>query len=284
MFAARQETAGHLRSKLREETKEVHNNRDRNFPLPTQMSKIFAKALTENRRRPNTEPRTCGASKEHELKSCICLSWNLVSSDVMSKPRETIRNYSEGVKMRVATNDLIVDSPTSTNSTAGKSETSKTIEVLEVLLAHSIHLRDLYRNARWQTAGIQFRRLRQLFDGHYKEQIHLVDVLIDRIHALNGAGRLFACDFLDRTQFSQIVAGRAATRHLLVELLDAHESVLSAALPTGTHYKQANSSWTRDFAVGQVVLTNDQQILAVSEQMTRRERMLQTHATWGDRD
>jgi starvation-inducible DNA-binding protein len=142
--------------------------------------------------------------------------------------------------MQVATNDLIVDSPTSTNSTASKSETWKTIEVFEVLLAHSIHLRDLYRNARWQTADIQLRRLRQLFDGHYKEQIHLVDVLIDRIHALNGAGRLFARDFLDRTQFSQIVAGRASTRHLLVELLDAHESVLSAALPTGTHYGQVN--------------------------------------------
>jgi len=172
--------------------------------------------------------------------------------------------------MHVATNDLTIDPSTGANSTASKIESWKIVEVLEVLLVHAIHLRDLYKNARWQTADIQFRRLHQLFDGHYKEQIHLIDVLIDRIRALNGAGGLFARDFLDRTPFSQIVAGRASTRHLLVELLDAHESVLSAALPTGTHYGQVNSSWTRDFAVGQVVLTNDQQILAVSEQMTRR--------------
>jgi len=59
----------------------------------------------------------------------------------------------------------------------------------------------------------------------------------------------------------------------LVELLDAHESVLSAALPAGTHYAQVNSSWTREFAVGRVVLTNDQQILAVSEQLMYREKM-----------
>jgi starvation-inducible DNA-binding protein len=202
----------------------------------------------------------------------------------MSKLRETIRNHSEGVKMHVATNGLTIDPSTGANSTASKIESWKTVEVLEVLLAHSIHLRDLYKNARWQTADIQFRRLRQLFDGHYKEQIHLVDVLIDRIHALNDAGRVFAGDFLHRTQFSQLLRGRASATHLLAELLDAHEFALNAALPTQTKDGQVNRSWTRDFAVGQVVLTNDQQILAVSEQLMHRERMLQTHATWGDRD
>jgi starvation-inducible DNA-binding protein len=184
--------------------------------------------------------------------------------------------------MPIAANDLTIDPPTGASAPVGKSESSKTVEVLEVVLAHSIHLRDLYKNARWQTADIQFRRLRQLFDGHYKEQIHLVDVLIDRIRALNGAGRVFAGDFLHRTQFSQLLRGRASTTHLLAELLDAHESVLSAALPTGANDGRVNRSWTRDFAVGQVVLTNDQQILAVSEQLMHRERMLQTHATWGD--
>ena len=186
--------------------------------------------------------------------------------------------------MQIATNDPTVDPPTSANSTASKNESWKIVEVLEVLLAHSIHLRDLYKNARWQTADIHFRRLRQLFDGHYKEQIHLVDVLIDRIHALNGAGRVFAGDFLHRTQFSQLLRGRASATRLLAELLDAHESVLNAALPTRTKDGQVNHSWTRDFSVGQVVLTNDQQILAVSEQLMHSARMLQTHATWGDRD
>ena len=174
--------------------------------------------------------------------------------------------------MQVASNSLVIDPQEGPDSTANKRESWKTVEVLEVLLAHSIHLRDLYRNARWQTAATQFRRLRQLFDGHYSQQIHLIDVLIDRIRTLNGTGRPFARDLLDRTQFSQSLRGRPSTRHLLVELLDAHESVLSAAPATGTHYGQV-SSWTRDFAVGQVILTNDRQILVVSEQLMYRERM-----------
>jgi|HubBroStandDraft_2_1064218.scaffolds.fasta_scaffold05791_1 starvation-inducible DNA-binding protein len=177
--------------------------------------------------------------------------------------------------MQVASNSLVIDAPKSPDSTANRRESWKTVEVLQELLAHSIHLRDLYRNARWQTAAVQFRRLRQLFDAHCKQQIHLIDVLIDRIRALNGAGGPFARDFLDRARFSELLRGRASTRHLLVELLDAHESVLSVALPAGTHYGQV-SSWTRDFAVGQVVLTNDQQIIAVSEQLMCRERLSPT--------
>lgn len=179
--------------------------------------------------------------------------------------------YLKAPQMQVASNSLVIDPPKGSDSPANKRESWKTVEILEVLLAHSIHLRDLYRNARRQTVAIQFRRLHQLFDGHCKEQIHLIDVLIDRIRVLNGAGRLFARDFLNRTQFSQSVGGRPSTRHLLAELLDAHESVLSAALPTGTQYGQVNSSWTRDFAVGQVVLTNDQNFLALSEQLMHRE-------------
>jgi starvation-inducible DNA-binding protein len=182
--------------------------------------------------------------------------------------------------MQAATNELTGDSLGHTISTTRKSESSETVEILEELLAHSIHLRDMYKNARWQTADLQFRSLRQLFDGHYKEQIQLVDVLVDRIRALNGAGRVFAGDFLHRTQFSQLLRGRASATLLLADLLDAHESVLNAAQPTGTNEKQLNGSWPRDFAVGQVVLTNNEQSLVVREQLTHRKRMPRTQPSW----
>ena len=186
--------------------------------------------------------------------------------------------------MQVAANDLTIDPPAGEKSTASKGGDWKTVEVLEVLLAHSIHLCDLYKNARWHTADPQFGRLRQLFDAHYEEQIHLVDILIDRIRTLKGADGIFAGDFLHRIQFPQLLRGPASIIRLMEELLDAHESVLRAAQPTRTNEGQVNRSWARDFAVGQVILTNDEQILAVSEQLMHHGRMLQTHATWDDRD
>lgn len=178
--------------------------------------------------------------------------------------------------MQAATDDLTID-PSALTRTTSTNGSSDTVEVLEDLLAHSIHLRDLYKNARWQTTDIQFHRLRQLFDGHYKDQIQLVDVLIDRLRALNGASRVFAGNFLHPTQFSTLLRSRAPAAQLLTALVDAHESVLNTALPTGATDGQVNRSWTHDIAVGQLVLTNEEQILAVREQLLNQRCMQRTH-------
>jgi starvation-inducible DNA-binding protein len=155
---------------------------------------------------------------------------------------------------------------------AGEVTTSrKTVAVLDELLVHSIRLRDAYKNARWQTSGIQFQHLHLLFDSHYKGQLRLVDVLMDRIRMLDGADRVFAGDFLQRTRFSDALHGRKAPIRLLRDLLDAHELVLSAARPTERNDVQNDLSWVRDLAVGQVVLTNELQSWSVNEQLVSHE-------------
>ena len=51
------------------------------------------------------------------------------------------------------------------------------------------------------------------------------------------------------------------------DLLERHELVLSVARPVG----RDDRSWAHDFAVGQVVLTNDVQEWAVSEQCANQD-------------
>jgi hypothetical protein len=90
--------------------------------------------------------------------------------------------------MLVSTRDQVSDPQDTVVSANGDAKLRHTMAVLEKLLAQSIYLRDLYRSARWQTAAIQYRRLHQLFDRHYKEQLHLVDVsLIGFEHWEEGA-------------------------------------------------------------------------------------------------
>jgi hypothetical protein len=60
---------------------------------------------------------------------------------------------------------------------------------------------------------------------------------------------------------------------LLCDLLDAHEIVLSVAHTTATHGLQADPSAIHDFAVGQVVLTNDLQHGSVGEQLVRFDQV-----------
>jgi starvation-inducible DNA-binding protein len=156
-------------------------------------------------------------------------------------------------------------------------DSRNTIAILEELLGQSIGLRDLYRKARWQTADIQYHRLRQLFDRHYKEQLRLVDVLIDRIRDLGGGRQISARNFLQPTQFAIALLGNKAVGRLLNELLDAHESVLAAVRPNGS---TMCVQWLHDFAVGQVVLTNRAQSVSIGEQFMNcepRQRSLKPH-------
>ena len=175
--------------------------------------------------------------------------------------------------------DQKIDPRDTVSSADGDANWRHTIAVLEELLAQSICLRDLYKNARWQTADVQYRRLRQLFDSHYKEQLHLVDVLIDRIRTLGGGRQIFARNFLQETQFACALRGNKAAGHLLNELLDAHESVLSTGRPNGS---AMNALWAHDFALGQVVLTNDAQSSSIAEQLAdceSRQKLPRRHAS-----
>jgi starvation-inducible DNA-binding protein len=166
--------------------------------------------------------------------------------------------------MFVSNRNVPHDSPV---TSVGNSSTETTIALLDELLTHTIAVRDSYKSARCRTADIQFHHLRVLFDTHYKEQLRLVDVLLDRIRTLGGAGRVLAGTFLRGTQPSNGPRGRFATNLLLCDLLDAHELVLSAAHTAGAHGLQTDPSAVRDFAVGQVVLSNDLQGCSVREQL-----------------
>jgi len=148
----------------------------------------------------------------------------------------------------------------------------QTIVLLNELLTHTLPLRDLYKGARCQTADIQFRHLRPLFDVHYKEQLTLVDVLVDRIRALGGASRVLAGAFLQGTAPSYALRGHLAPNRLLCDLLDAHEVVLSATHTAGAPSLPTAPSAVHDFAVGQVMLTNDLQRCSLGEQLVRLDQ------------
>jgi starvation-inducible DNA-binding protein len=150
---------------------------------------------------------------------------------------------------------------------------------LEELLAHSVRLRDMYKRARWQTADIQFRVLRLLFDDHYREQLRLVDVLLDRIRMLGGSDRIFAGVFLQASRFSCALRGRASPCRLLEELLEAHELILGSVRTVAS--SNGDGTCNRDFAVGQVVLANEFEHQLLGEQLMRtdsRQKLLNTVA------
>jgi starvation-inducible DNA-binding protein len=158
------------------------------------------------------------------------------------------------------------DSPV---SSVGVFAAHKITVLLDELLTHTLPLRDLYKSARCQAADIHLRHLRALFATHYEEQLALVDLLVDRIRALGGASRVLAGAFLPGTPPCYALRGHVAPSRLLCALLDAHETVMSTA---GAYSQQIDPSAAQDFAVGQVLLTNDQQGCSVREQLVKLDR------------
>ena len=146
----------------------------------------------------------------------------------------------------------------------GNAESRKTIAVLEALLEQSIHLRNLYKNARWQTAELHLPRLRQLLECNYQEQLQLVDLLTDRIRTLGGEQQIFASRFLQHSSFASALRGQKALIRLWREVLDAHELVLNTARPNVVY---SEGPWARDFAVGRVVLANEAQSISIGDQL-----------------
>jgi starvation-inducible DNA-binding protein len=172
--------------------------------------------------------------------------------------------------MYVSNRKVPHDSPVA--SSAGDFAAHKTIVLLDELLTHTLPLRDLYKSARSQAPDIHLRHSRQLFATHYEEQLALVDMLVDRIRALGGASHVSAGAFLPGTPPCYALRGDVAPSRLLCDLLDAHEIVMSAAHTAGAYGLQIDSSAAQDFAVGQVLLTNDQQGRSVQEQLVKLDQ------------
>src|SRR5947209_18824832 len=99
-------------------------------------------------------------------------------------------------------------------------------EQLNLLLADTMTLRDLYKKSHWQVAGPTFYQLHLLFDKHYEEQSEIVDTIAERIQLLGGISVAMAADVAETTRIPRPPKGREEVPVQLSRLLDAHEVII----------------------------------------------------------
>lgn len=143
-----------------------------------------------------------------------------------------------------------------TTALAPAGDRFKTVRYLERVLLESIRVGELHRSARWQISGSRLSRIRQTLIEHYKEQQGLMGLLVDRIRSLSGADPDLGGDAVQCTRVCRVIRGPRALNQLLRDLLEAHEAVLRASQRRDAYEDQLG---VRDFVIGQVVLTNEQQ-------------------------
>lgn len=140
-------------------------------------------------------------------------------------------------------------------------------EQLNLMLADTASLRDLYKKSHWQVAGPTFYQLHLLFDKHFGEQSELVDLLAERIQTLGGVSVAMAHDIAELTRLERPPRDREEVPVQISRLLEAHESILKNARELAGRADEMGDDGTNDLLVSNVIRTNELQVWFISEHL-----------------
>jgi len=140
-------------------------------------------------------------------------------------------------------------------------------EQLNLLLADSITLRDLYKKSHWQVAGPTFYQLHLLFDKHFGEQVEIVDQIAERIQLLGGLALAMAADVAETTRIERPPRGREEVPVQISRLLDAHQVIIRHCRELARRASELGDDGTNDLVVSDVLRTNELQSWFLSEHL-----------------
>jgi starvation-inducible DNA-binding protein len=140
-------------------------------------------------------------------------------------------------------------------------------EQLNLLLADSMTLRDLYKKSHWQVAGPTFYQLHLLFDKHYEEQVEIVDGIAERIQLLGGVSLAMAPDIAETTRIERPPRGREEVPVQISRLLDAHQIIIGHCRELAKRASDLGDDGTNDLVVSDVLRPNELQGWFLSEHL-----------------
>jgi starvation-inducible DNA-binding protein len=138
---------------------------------------------------------------------------------------------------------------------------------LNLLLADTITLRDLYKKSHWQVGGPTFYQLHLLFDKHAGEQSELIDEIAERVQILGGVSIAMAHDVAANTRLERAPIDREEVPVQLSRLLEAHHLILKDARDLAEKANDLGDVGTNDLLASSVVRTNEMQVWFVSEHL-----------------
>ena len=140
-------------------------------------------------------------------------------------------------------------------------------EQLNLLLADTMTLRDLYKKSHWQVSGPTFYQLHLLFDKHYEEQSEIVDTIAERIQLLGGISIAMAADVAETTRIERPPRGREEVPVQISRLLDAHQILVRYCRKLASRASDLGDDGTNDLVVSDVLRPNELQAWFLSEHL-----------------
>ena len=149
----------------------------------------------------------------------------------------------------------------------GAAERQEIVGRLNLLLADTITLRDLYKKSHWQVGGPTFYQLHLLFDKHAGEQSELVDEIAERVQILGGVSIAMAPDVAVNTRLERAPIDREEVPVQISRLMHAHEIVLKEARTMARQAAESGDDGTNDLIVSDVIRGNEMQAWFISEHL-----------------
>jgi starvation-inducible DNA-binding protein len=138
---------------------------------------------------------------------------------------------------------------------------------LNVTLADTCVLRDMYKKHHWQTWGPTFYQLHLLFDKHYAEQAELVDKLAERVQTLGGVAIAMAHDIAEMSEIERPPRGREEVPVQVSRLLEAHEHILIRSRAAARRAAERGDDGTNDLYVSDILRTHEMQVWFLAEHL-----------------
>jgi starvation-inducible DNA-binding protein len=138
---------------------------------------------------------------------------------------------------------------------------------LNVILADTRILHDLYKKSHWNMRGHTFYQLHLLMDEHAKGQYALIDQIAERIQQLGAIAVGDPRHVAELTTIERAPDGAEDIPNVLTRLLDAHERIVKASRELAEKAGDAKDTTTEDLLSSAVTPTNELQIWFVAEHL-----------------
>jgi starvation-inducible DNA-binding protein len=140
-------------------------------------------------------------------------------------------------------------------------------ERLNMLLADTRILYDLYKKHHWLMRGPTFYQLHLLLDKHAGEQLELIDMVAERIQTLGGIAVGDSRHVAELTRVPRAPNGAEEVPAMLSRLLEAHEIILTDAHDVAERTAANGDDGTNDLVVSNVIRTNELETWFIAEHL-----------------
>jgi starvation-inducible DNA-binding protein len=141
---------------------------------------------------------------------------------------------------------------------------TQSCELLNIVLADTTILYNLYKKHHWLVSGPTFYQLHLLFDAHAAEQLELIDLLAERVQSLGGIAVSDPRHVAELTNITRPPNGAESAPAMLSRLMEAHKIVIEGTRRGIDVTAENRDAGSNDLLMGDVLRTNEKELWFVS--------------------